>query len=104
MLVTHSASYLPIQLAVASADPRLRGGRLSGLRTLTDTRQPEFRAIDWIEPEYVQVPSTHGAGTIRGKYYVPEQLDPGRAYPVVMFVPCARPPQDRQNVEYGQRE
>ena len=79
MLVTHSASYLPIQLAVANVDG-------SGLRELTDTRKPDFKAIDWIEPEYVQVPSRHGAGTIWGKYYGPEQLEPGREYPVVMFV------------------
>src|SRR3546814_18827510 len=79
MLVTHSASYLPIQLAVANADG-------SNLRELTDTRKPGFKAIDWIEPEYVQVPSKHGAGTIRGKYYGPEQLEPGREYPVGMFV------------------
>lgn len=79
LLVTHSASYLPIQLAVANADG-------SGLRELTDTRTAEFRAIDWIQPQYVQVPSKHGAGMIRGKYYGPEQLEPGRKYPVVMFV------------------
>src|SRR3546814_18002294 len=85
MLVTHSASYLPIQLAVASADPRLRAGRLSGLSTLTDTRKPEFRAIDWIEPDYVPVPSKHGAGTIRGKYSGPAQLEPGRHSPVASF-------------------
>src|SRR3546814_1225448 len=53
---------------------------------LKDTRKPAVKAIDWIEPEYVQVPSKHGAGTIRGKYYGPEQLEPGREYPVVMFV------------------
>src|SRR3546814_11315872 len=82
-------SYLPIQLAVANADPRLRGGRLSGLRELTDTRKPAFKAIDWIEPEYVQVPSKHGAGTIRGNYYGTEQLEPGRETPVVMIVPGA---------------
>ena len=79
LLVVHSRSYLPIQLAVANADG-------SGLRELTDTRKPGFKSIDWVEPEYVQVPSKHGAGTIWGKYYGPEQMEPGRKYPVVMFV------------------
>ncbi|GAA3914282.1 S9 family peptidase [Luteimonas lutimaris] len=79
LLVAHSRSYLPTQLAVANADG-------SGLRELTDTRKPAFKAIDWIEPEYVQVPSKHGAGTIWGKYYGPKQMEPGRRHPVVMFV------------------
>ena len=79
LLVAHSRSNLPIQLAAAGADG-------SGLRELTDTRKAAFKAIDWIEPEYVQVPSKHGAGSIWGKYYGPRQMEPGRKYPVVMFV------------------
>ncbi len=79
LLVTHSGSYLPTQLAVANADG-------SDLRALTDTRTPAFKAIDWITPQYVQVPSKHGAGTIWGKYYAPRQMEPGKKYPIVMFV------------------
>jgi dipeptidyl aminopeptidase/acylaminoacyl peptidase len=79
LLVTHSGSYLPIQLAVAGIDG-------SGLRELTDTRKPGFKAIDWVQPQYVQVPSKHGAGTIWGKYYAPKQMEAGRKYPIVMFV------------------
>ena len=79
LLVTHSGSYLPTQLAVAAADG-------SGLRELTDTRKPGFKAVDWIEPQYVQVPSKHGAGTIWGKYYAPRQMEAGKKYPIVMFV------------------
>ena len=79
LLVRHSDSYTPPQLAVVHAD---RGG----MAQLTDTRKPAFKAIDWIEPAYVQVPSKHGAGTIWGKFYGPKTLEPGRKYPVVMFV------------------
>jgi len=57
-----------------------------GLAELTDTRTPAFRAREWIAPEYVQVPSKHGAGTIWGKYYGPKKMEPGRTYPIVMFV------------------
>jgi len=32
------------------------------------------------------VPSKHGAGTIWGKYYGPQQLEAGKQYPIVMFV------------------
>ncbi len=79
VLIAHSGPYLPIQLAVADADG-------SGLRELTDTRKPAFKAIDWIQPEYVQVPSKHGAGVVWGKYYGPKRMEAGRKYPIVMFV------------------
>ncbi|MFD0738750.1 prolyl oligopeptidase family serine peptidase [Lysobacter koreensis] len=79
LLVRHSDSYTPPQLAVVNANG-------DGLLQLTDTRKPEFRNRDWIEPEYVQVPSQHGAGTIWGKYYGPKTVEPGRKYPIVMFV------------------
>jgi len=79
VLITHSGSYQPSQLAVLDAVEY-------GLRELTDTRKAAFKSIDWIQPEYVQVPSKHGAGTIWGKYYGPRQLQPGKHYPVVMFV------------------
>lgn len=79
LLIRHSASYVPIQLAVVDAN----GGTA---RELTDTRKPTFKAIDWIPPQIVQVPSKHGAGTIWGKFYGPKQLEAGKKYPIVMFV------------------
>ncbi|GAA4855749.1 S9 family peptidase [Luteimonas vadosa] len=79
LLVRHSNSYLPPQLAVVKAT----GG---GAHTLTDTRTAEFRAMDWLQPQYVQVPSSHGAGSIWGKFYGPAQLEAGKQYPVVLFV------------------
>ncbi|WCE05435.1 S9 family peptidase [Pseudoxanthomonas sp. JBR18] len=79
LLVDYSASYLPTQLAVVPAN----GG---AAKVLTDTRSAAFKAVDWIKPELVQVPSEHGAGTIWGKYYAPAHLVPGKHYPIVMFV------------------
>ncbi|MGJ4802817.1 S9 family peptidase [Luteimonas sp. SDU82] len=79
LLLRHSSSYVPPQLAVMDA-----GG--GNLRTLTDTRKAEYRAFEFLQPEYVQVPSKHGAGTIWGKYYGPATMEPGRKYPVVLFV------------------
>ena len=79
LLLLHSSAYVPPQLAVANADG-------SGHRALTDTRSEAFKAIDWLEPEIVQVPSKHGAGTIWGKYYGPAEMEPGREYPIVLFV------------------
>ena len=79
LLVRHSDSYLPPQLAVVNANG-------DGVVQLTDTRKSAFKNREWIEPEYVQVPSKHGAGTIWGKYYGPKVVEPGRKYPIVMFV------------------
>ncbi|QSX79321.1 S9 family peptidase [Agrilutibacter solisilvae] len=79
VLARHSRSYLPPQVSVVGIDG-------SQPRQLTDTRSAKFRAYPWIQPEYVQVPSKHGAGTIWGKFYGPRTLEPGRRYPVVMFV------------------
>jgi dipeptidyl aminopeptidase/acylaminoacyl peptidase len=79
LLVRYSRSYLPPQLAVVNAD----GGEA---RVLTDTRTPAFKAIDWIAPNIVQVPGTHGQGVVWGKFYGPKSLEPGRKYPVVLFV------------------
>jgi dipeptidyl aminopeptidase/acylaminoacyl peptidase len=79
LLVRHSSAYVPAQLAVVDA----AGG---AARELTDTRSAKFRAIDFIAPEIVKVPSKHGAGTVSGKFYGPKDYDPGKTYPIVMFV------------------
>ncbi|MBC7989522.1 MAG: DPP IV N-terminal domain-containing protein, partial [Luteimonas sp.] len=79
LLVRHSDSYTPPQLAVVDANG-------DGVVQLTDTRKPTFKAREWIEPEYVQVPSKHGAGTVWGKYYGPKTVERGKKYPIVMFV------------------
>ncbi|MGN6513356.1 MAG: prolyl oligopeptidase family serine peptidase [Lysobacteraceae bacterium] len=79
LLVRYSGSYLPAQLAVVGRD----GG---AARVLTDTRTPAYKAVDWIAPQIVQVPGRHGQGTVWGKFYGPKALEPGRKYPVVLFV------------------
>ena len=79
LLVRNSSAYMPPQAYVVDA----AGGQA---KQLTDTRTPEFKAREWLQPQIVQVPSKHGAGTIWGKYYGPATMEPGRKYPVVMFV------------------
>ncbi|WP_297802542.1 S9 family peptidase [Arenimonas sp. GDDSR-1] len=79
LAVRYSGSYLPAQLALVDAG--------SGeTRKLTDTRSAEFKARGWIEPEYVQVPSKHGAGVIWAKLYRPKNAEAGKKYPIAMFV------------------
>lgn len=75
----YSSSYLPPQLALLAT----AGG---ATRTLTDTRTPEYKAISWRQPEFVQVPSKHGAGAIWGKLYRPDSPQPGKRHPIVLFV------------------
>lgn len=79
LLVRYSSSYLPPQLATV---PVSGGAALK----LTDTRSAEFKARQWIEPQYVAVPSSHGLDPVWAKLYRPDKLEPGRKYPIVMFV------------------
>jgi dipeptidyl aminopeptidase/acylaminoacyl peptidase len=79
LLLHYSSSYMPIQLASVPAG----GGAAT---RLTDTRTPEYKAREWIEPQYVQVPSIHAADPIWAKLYRPAQLEAGKKYPIVMFV------------------
>lgn len=80
LLVRYSGAYLPAQLAVV---PSTGAGRA---RVLTDTRTAEYKARQWIQPKLVAVPSKHGAGVVWAKYYEPENKEPGKKYPIVMFV------------------
>jgi dipeptidyl aminopeptidase/acylaminoacyl peptidase len=79
LIVMHSSAYMPAQLAVVNADG-------SGARELTDTRKPDFKAMHWVEPEIVQVPSTHGAGHVWAKLYKPADYDASVPHPAVFFV------------------
>ncbi len=74
-----SQSHVPPQLAVLE----LASGEV---KRLTDTRSAAYRARSFPAPQFVQVPSKHGAGTIWGKLYRPAQLEPGKRYPIALFV------------------
>jgi dipeptidyl aminopeptidase/acylaminoacyl peptidase len=80
LLLTHSTPYMRSQIAVTNAD----GAGMP--RELTDTRTADYKAMSWIQPEIVQIPSTHFGGTIYAKVY----RDPGSKVsakrPGVLFV------------------
>ncbi|UPG85698.1 prolyl oligopeptidase family serine peptidase [Luteibacter aegosomatis] len=76
LAVLHSSPYVPSQLAVTSTDG-------NGARDLTDTLKPAYKAHDWLAPRIVEIPSTHGAGTIYAKLYAKGNAT-GR--PAVLFV------------------
>ncbi|GJI98587.1 peptidase S9 [Duganella caerulea] len=79
LLVRYSTSYMPTQIATVASS----GGAAT---QLTDTRSADFKAREWITPQIVAVPSTHGADPVWAKLYRPATLEAGKKYPVVMFV------------------
>jgi len=79
LALRHSRPYVPNQLAVLD----LASG---AVRELTDTRTPQFKAMTWLDPEIVAVPSSHVKQPIHAKLYKPRDFDPSRKYPAVLFV------------------
>ena len=80
LLVTHSETNRHPELFVQENRPGAEA------RRLTDTMGPDYKAIDWIEPEIVPVPSSHSDKPIYSKVYLPAGHDPAKSYPAVMFV------------------
>lgn len=78
ILVRHSGSYLPAQAAVLPID----GG---APYAATDTRTEAYRAIEWQEPRFVAVPSSHVDRPIWSKFY-PARGDFEGPRPAVLFV------------------
>jgi dipeptidyl aminopeptidase/acylaminoacyl peptidase len=78
-LLLHSGPYVPAQLAALDMDTRQ-------LRRLTDTRTPQYRAIEWPQLRIVPVPSSHGDRPVWSKLYTPARMEPGKRYPAVLFV------------------
>lgn len=79
VLVTHSSSYVPTQISVVPATG-------DEARQLTDTRTAAYRAINWLPPEIVAIPSSHGKTPIWSKFYAPANANADGKHPIVMFV------------------
>ena len=80
LLVLHSSATRPDELYVQDSLPGAQA------RPITNTRSPEFLAIEWAVPEFVPIPSKHGAGApIYSRVYTPKGFDPARKYPAVVF-------------------
>lgn len=77
ILLRHSASYIPTQAAVLTTD----GVRIAA----TDTRTEQYKSIDWQQPEFVAVPSSHVEDPIWTKFY-PARGEHSGKRPVVVFV------------------
>lgn len=79
LAVLHSSAYVPPQLAVIDVDG-------SGGRELTDTRTAAYKAMHWVQPRFVEVPSSHGDFSIHAKVYAAADFDASKAHPAVIFV------------------
>ena len=88
LLLTHSSPYVRPQIAVAKADGS------DAPRDLTDTRTADYKSLSWIEPEIVQIPSTHFGGSIYAKLYRDPRAPATGAKPAVLFVHGAGYTQD----------
>ncbi|MEO6966942.1 MAG: prolyl oligopeptidase family serine peptidase [Rhodanobacteraceae bacterium] len=79
LAVLHSSAYIPPQLAVVNSDG-------ANTHELTDTRTAQYKAIRWSDPQFVEVPSSHGRFGIWSKYYQPGNYDASHNHPAVLFV------------------
>ena len=80
LLIAHSSPYVPPQLSIVNADGS------GSPRELTDTRTAQYKALRWVQPQYVQVPSSHFKGSIWAKFYAPADYDKSKPHPAVIFV------------------
>lgn len=80
VLLEHSRPYVPVQLSVA---PATVGG---AARSLTDTRKPAYRAMTWITPRIVPVPSSQAMAPIWSRLYAPANGNGKALRPIVIFV------------------
>lgn len=79
LLIVHSTATRPPELWLQEASPGTEA------IPLTDTASPEFLAIDWVAPRFVEVPSSHVEHPIHARLYLPDSpMEPRR--PAVVFV------------------
>jgi dipeptidyl aminopeptidase/acylaminoacyl peptidase len=98
LALQQSSAYVPAQLAVVAA----QGGES---RALTDTRKPEYKALQWPRLDIVEVPSTHVDRPLFAKLYKPADFDASKKHPAVLFVHGAGYTQNvHQNYPYYFRE
>lgn len=80
LLLRQSAPLRPPELFIQATDPDAAAMRLT--RTVSEA----FASIDWVEPEFVEVPSSHVRAPIHGRLYRPAGPAPDGGRPAVLFV------------------
>ncbi len=82
LIISHSEATKPAELYHIS---------MTGDKTpvkLTNTVSEQFKSIDWVEPEYIEVPSSQVDQPIYARLYKPADFDAAKAeqYPAVIFI------------------
>jgi dipeptidyl aminopeptidase/acylaminoacyl peptidase len=81
LLIQHSSPYVRSQISVQNSDGS------GSARELTDTRTDEYKSMRWIDPQIIQVPSTHFNGAIYAKVYRGAAARrPAALRPAVIFI------------------
>ncbi|MDE2196491.1 MAG: S9 family peptidase [Gammaproteobacteria bacterium] len=80
LLLYHSSSLRPPEVYVVAARPD------GAAKQLTHTVAGAFTAIDWVAPQIVQLPSTHVREPIYARLYLPQNYDPAKSWPAVVFI------------------
>ena len=79
LLLLHSEALHPMELYVQNARPGARPTRI------THTVSDEFLAVDWAQPEFVEVPSSYVDHPIHSRVYTPADVSDAPR-PAVMFI------------------
>ena len=79
LLIVHSTSTRPPELWLQDASPGAEAIRL------TETMSPDFLAVDWVAPRFVEVPSSHVDRPIHARLYLPPDSTEAPR-PAVVFV------------------
>ena len=81
ILIEHSQALKPVDLYWSSS----AGGDVV---QLTDTVSDKFKSMPWVEPEFIEVPSSEADQPIYARLYKPKDFDANRQekYPAVMFI------------------
>ena len=80
LLVYHSATDRPPEIYVVDAQPNGKATRV------TNTVSSAFTSVDWVQPQIVQVPSTHQPHPVFARLYLPKDYSPSKIYPAVFFI------------------
>ncbi len=72
LLIVHSTATRPPELWIQEAAPGMPA------EAVTDTLSPEFRAVDWVAPQFIEIPSSHVDRPIHARLYLPPAEARGR--------------------------
>lgn len=79
ILLQHSKLTQPPELYLTEAKPGAQVMRL------TNTVSEEFLSFDWVVPQIVPVPSSHGEQPVYSRVYMPKVMPADKQYPAVVF-------------------